>query len=142
MGLSGGNPTLYGYVYNSLIEIDPFGLDKDTYKKFVKLTDDELLDRIWEFAYRNKRLYNNKGTHGVIHRIREQILGKMRPPKKGWYTHDREIKEVLDNLRGALNEARNRGLSDVVNNKYPDINNVSQMKPPKSTDTEVPKRCL
>ncbi|MFE3577281.1 RHS repeat domain-containing protein [Lysinibacillus sp. NPDC059133] len=27
IGLVGGNPTLYGYVHNPLIEIDPFGLD-------------------------------------------------------------------------------------------------------------------
>ncbi|MBE1555924.1 RHS repeat-associated core domain-containing protein [Sporosarcina limicola] len=26
IGLAGGNPTLYGYVYNPMIEIDPFGL--------------------------------------------------------------------------------------------------------------------
>ena len=141
IGLAGGNPTLYGYVHDTNCWIDSFGLYKDTYKKFVNLTDDELLDRIWEFAYRNKRLFRNKGTHGVIHRIREQILGKMRPPNDGWYTHDKEIREVLDNLRGTLDEARKRGLSDVVNSKYPDINNVSQMKPPKPTDTEVPKRC-
>lgn len=34
-----------------------------------------------EFAYRNNRLLKGKGTHEVIHRIREQITGKMRPPK-------------------------------------------------------------
>ena len=28
IGLAGGNPTLYGYVYNTLGEIDPFGLDR------------------------------------------------------------------------------------------------------------------
>mgnify|MGYP002648484752 FL=1 len=27
IGLAGGNPTLYGYVFDSNIEIDPFGLD-------------------------------------------------------------------------------------------------------------------
>ena len=54
-----------------------------------------------------------------MHRIREQILGKMRPPSKGWYTHDEQIRAELDNLRKALNEARSRGMSDVVNNKYP-----------------------
>ena len=27
IGLAGGNPTLYGYVYNTLGEVDPFGLD-------------------------------------------------------------------------------------------------------------------
>ena len=50
-----------------------------------------------------------------MHRIREQILGKMRPPSKGWYTHDEQIRAELDNLRKALNEARSRGMSDVVN---------------------------
>ena len=28
IGLAGGNPTLYGYVYDTLGEIDPFGLDR------------------------------------------------------------------------------------------------------------------
>lgn len=58
----------------------------------------------------------------------------MRPPSKGWYTHDEQIRAELDNLRKALNEARSRGMSDVVNNKYPNINKVSELQPPKSTD--------
>ena len=45
----------------------------------------------------------------------------MRPPSKGWYTHDEQIRAELDNLRKALNEARSRGMSDVVNNKYKTI---------------------
>ena len=45
------------------------------------------------------------------------------------------------NLRKALNEARSRGMSDVVNNKYPNINKVSELQPPKSTDAKVPKIC-
>ena len=72
-----------------------------------------------------------------MHRIREQILGKMRPR----YTHDEQIRAELDNLRKALNEARSRGMSDVVNNKYPNINKVSELQPPKSTDAKVPKIC-
>jgi len=27
IGLAGGNPTVYGYVWNTLSELDPFGLD-------------------------------------------------------------------------------------------------------------------
>lgn len=27
IGLAGGNPTLYGYVFNTMWELDPFGLD-------------------------------------------------------------------------------------------------------------------
>ena len=63
----------------------------------------------------------------------------MRPPSKGWYTYDEQIRAELDNLRKALNEARSRGMSDVVNNKYPNINKVSELQPPKSTDAKVPK---
>lgn len=65
----------------------------------------------------------------------------MRPPSKGWYTHDEQIRAELDNLRKALNEARSRRMSDVVNNKYPNINKVSELQPPKSTDAKVPKIC-
>ena len=53
----------------------------------------------------------------------------MRPPSKGWYTHDEQIRAELDNLRKALNEARSRGMSDAVNNKYPNINKVSELQP-------------
>ena len=56
----------------------------------------------------------------------------MRPPSKGWYTYDEQIRAELDNLRKALNEARSRGMSDAVNNKYPNINKVSELQPPKS----------
>ncbi|MEC1180000.1 RHS repeat-associated core domain-containing protein [Metasolibacillus meyeri] len=34
IGLAGGNPTLYGYVYNPMMEIDPFGLKKGTGQKY------------------------------------------------------------------------------------------------------------
>ena len=30
-------------------------------------------------------------------------------------------------------------MSDAVNNKYPNINKVSEMQPPKSTDAKVPE---
>ena len=45
----------------------------------------------------------------------------MRPPSKGWYTYDEQIRAELDNLRKALNEARSRGMSEAVNNKYPPL---------------------
>ena len=35
IGLAGGNPTLYGYVYNTLVEIDPFGL-KTIYRGMIE----------------------------------------------------------------------------------------------------------
>ena len=138
IGLAGGNPTLYGYVYNTLGEVDPFGLAID----FTKYTDEQLIDKIWELAYRDKRLYGTGGTHGVVHRIREQITGKMRPPSSGWFSHEEQIVSGLKNLRKALDEARKRGLSDVVNNKYPNVNKVAAMKPPKGTDVKVPKKCM
>lgn len=134
--MAGNNPTLYAYVSNSNWWIDPFGLIN-----LSNLTNDELLDKIWELAYRNKRLFNNSGTHGVVHRIREQITGKMRPPMSGWYTHDDQITAGLNNLRDALNEAKARGLADQVNDLNPDINKVVVLDPPKPTDTEVPKIC-
>lgn len=28
IGLAGGNPTLYGYVFNTMLELDPFGLER------------------------------------------------------------------------------------------------------------------
>ena len=34
-----------------------------------------------------------------------------------------------------------KNLTDVVSDKYPNINKVSAMNPPKSTDMEVPKLC-
>ena len=80
--------------------------------------------------------------HGVVHRIREQITGKMRYPSAGWFSHEEHIVSELKNLRKALDEARKRGLSDIVNNKYPNINKVATMKPPKDTDVKVPQKCM
>ena len=79
--------------------------------------------------------------HGVVHRIREQITGEMRPPNVGWYTHEQQIQAGLKNLREGLNVARTRGLSDTINSKYPGINRVSTMEAPKPTDKVVPKTC-
>ena len=45
------------------------------------------------------------------------------------------------NFEKFTDEARSRGMSDAVNNKYPNINKVSEMQPPKSTDAKVPKIC-
>lgn len=39
----------------------------------------------------------------------------MRPPSKGWYTHDEQIRAELDNLRKALNEARSRRKISICN---------------------------
>ena len=127
---------MYGFVSDPNWLIDPFGLIN-----FKGLTDDKLIKKIWELAYRDKRLYNNGGMHGIVHRIREQITGQMRPPSTGWYTHDEQIQAGLKNLREGLNEARTRGLSDTINNKYPDVNKVSTMDAPKPTDKGVPKKC-
>lgn len=44
-------------------------------------------------------------------------------------------------LRDALNEARTRGLSDVVNSQYPNVNKVAALDPPKPTDRTVKKLC-
>ena len=45
------------------------------------------------------------------------------------------------NFEKFTDEARSRGMSDAVNNKYPNINKVSELQPPKSTDAKVPKIC-
>ena len=50
IGLAGGNPTLYGYVCDTNWWLDPFGL-KINFEKFTK---EELLEKIWELAYRDK----------------------------------------------------------------------------------------
>ena len=37
IGLAGGNPTLYGYVFNTMWELDPFGLDwKDLFRDWIR----------------------------------------------------------------------------------------------------------
>ncbi|MCL1923976.1 MAG: RHS repeat-associated core domain-containing protein, partial [Defluviitaleaceae bacterium] len=139
IGLAGGNPTVYGYVYNTNSQIDPWGLIN-----FNDYTDERLLEKIWELAYRDKRFPGNSGgTHGVIHRIKEQVQGKMRPPHPGWDTHDNQIKSGLKNLRKALDEARKRGPKFIskVNGKMPNVNKVAALNPPKPTDTKVPRLC-
>lgn len=123
-------------MFNPISQIDPFGLSN-----FKDLTNDELIKKLGELAYRDKRLFNNSGMHGVVHRIREQITGKMKPPNAGWYTHEEQIQAGLKNLREGLNEVRTRGLADIINNQYPDINKVSTMDVPKPTDKGVPKIC-
>ncbi len=65
----------------------------------------------------------------------------MRPPSSGWHTHDEQIKAGLKNRRERLNEARTRGLSNVVDSKYPNINKVSALDSPKPTDRKVGKLC-
>ncbi len=129
-------PNMYSYVEDLNNNIDPLGLIN-----FRNLTDNELIDKIGEVAYRNKRNFGSRGFHGVIHRIREQITGAMRPPSQGWRTHEGEIKSALKNLREGLDQARIRGIMDKVLEKYPNINKVANLSPPKGSDTKVPKIC-
>jgi RHS repeat-associated core domain protein (fragment) len=42
IGLAGGNPTIYGYVFDPNIQIDPFGLDCKANKAQGKLAEDKI----------------------------------------------------------------------------------------------------
>ncbi|MEP3054532.1 hypothetical protein [Ascidiaceihabitans sp.] len=53
--------------------------------------------KIDEYINRDKRAAGNGGTHGLVHRFREQINGASGPGTRGWDTHH---KAITDQQRG------------------------------------------
>jgi len=64
----------------------------------------ELLDKIYELIYRDKRTAGGGGTHGLEHRFEEQINGKHGPGTPEWDNHENEIKKQQEALRKKLRD--------------------------------------
>jgi hypothetical protein len=80
----------------------------------------------------------------LIHRIREQITGAMRPGSTGWATHEDQIRGAQRNLRDALDEWSRRGLPLVDRNGdelFKDARRLATMDPPTGKERDVPKKC-
>ena len=141
IGLAGGNPTVYGYVFDTLQEVDPWGL---ILRPISESEINSIIDEIGRLAYRNKRILppgEGGGTHGIVHRFREQITGRMRPPNPGWDTHQTAIKNQQRSLSRLLKTARDKGFIDRVLEKYPNIYKVSGLNLPKPTAKNIPTIC-
>lgn len=67
---------------------------------------------------RDKRQHNNCGTHGLIHRFREQIQGANGPGTAVWSTHDETIRAQQRGLRNRLNDFNRNNCGSKV--KIPD----------------------
>jgi hypothetical protein len=63
-----------------------------------------LAREINEMINRDKRQFNDCGTHGLVQRFREQINGASGPGTDGWRTHDEAIKNQQRGLRNRLDE--------------------------------------
>ena len=102
IGLAGGNPTLYGYVFDSNIEIDVFGLNKkyscvnkSNPKKFQRLLKD--LDA---GLYRSA-IYVNDASRGAL-------LPRIRNGQRITYT-EHDVQELPNRTNGA-----NRGTKRLI----------------------------
>lgn len=129
----------YAYVADPFFGIDPWGL-----VNVRNLGDHQLFEHIHEVMYRNKRAHGGAGRHGIIHRVREQITGAMRPGSTGWGTHEDEIKRAQQNLRDALDEWDRRGLPQVDrhgDDLFPNARRLSSMDAPTGREADVPKVC-
>jgi hypothetical protein len=66
---------------------------------------ESLRQKIHELLYRDKRGAGNEGgTHGLIHRFKEQIGGANGPGTEKWRTHENAIKTQQRGLRDRLEE--------------------------------------
>jgi RHS repeat-associated protein len=129
-----GGLRAYGYVLDPLTWLDPSGLSGFNP---IKLGDHDLWEKIHEFLYRNKRVDGaGGGTHGLIHRIREQILGGSRPASLGWAAHESAILRQQDCLRRSLLEWQARGF-----NPPKTAWQLATMRPPTGRQIRVPKKC-
>lgn len=115
IGLIGGD-NVFQYAPNPTSWIDPFGLSctsnaNECGKNIdnLKKTCAQLLDEINTFMYRDKRLSNNGGTHGLEHRFKEQINGKSGPGTSSWKTHEDTICNQQKGLRCRLQAHQQKG---------------------------------
>jgi RHS repeat-associated protein len=131
LGLGGGLAA-YGYAPDPWMFIDPLGLAFNP----IYLANHELAEKMQEFMYRDKRALGGGGTHGLVNRIREQILGKSRPGSIGWLTHETEILRQQDALRRTLLEWQARGLEPPTN-----AWKLATKFPPTGKERSVPKVC-
>lgn len=80
----------------------------------------KLAREIDEMVNRDKRQSGGGGTHGLKHRVREQLGGANGPPGSGvgdphiWNTHDKAIKDQQKGLRDRLNEFNKNNCGDKV----------------------------
>ncbi len=63
-----------------------------------------LAREINEMINRDKRQHNDCGTHGLVHRFREQIGGAEGPGTASWQNHDAAIRNQQRGLRNRLDE--------------------------------------
>jgi hypothetical protein len=64
----------------------------------------QLRQDIDELINRNKHEHDGEGTHGLKHRFREQIWGKLPPGSEGWQTHDDQIRGHQNKLQRKIDE--------------------------------------
>lgn len=107
IGLAGGLAA-FGYVFDPLGLVDPLGLHEGIPRDLWDKPTAELLSKVDDYMFR-QRTSAKDGTKGLVHRIREQITGKMRPGSNGWATHEAEILAQQKNLREHLQELAKRG---------------------------------
>ena len=134
----------HAYADDPIGAFDPLGLAAT---QPSQLGDHQLFERINEILYRDKRAGGGRpsGRHGLVHRIREQITGKMRPGSPGWATHDAQIRGAQKNLRDALTERDKRGLphADPSGKSLFGQNawDLATRPPPTGGEAKVPKGC-
>lgn len=63
-----------------------------------------LAREIDEMINRDKRQCGGGGTHGLVHRFREQIQGANGPGTPSWSTHDEAIRNQQNGLRDRLDD--------------------------------------
>ena len=115
IGLMGGN-NVFAYAPNPVGWVDPLGLQCTTVKnecgtnsEHTKKSCSQLLNEINDFVYRDKHLNNNGGTHGLIHRFKEQINGKNGPGTQSWIDHEQQICGQQKGLRCRLQAYASNG---------------------------------
>lgn len=133
----------HAYTVDPLVWFDPLGLAANP----AGMGDHQLFEHINEVLFRDKRagLGSPGGRHGLVHRIREQIEGKMRPGSPGWATHEAEILISKRHLREALIEWEKRGLplDDRAGKSLfgQNVWDLASGDPPTGKEKDVPKTC-
>ncbi|WP_375605562.1 hypothetical protein [Flavobacterium davisii] len=125
IGLQGGNPTLYGYVFDNNTEVDPFGLDcklRDSKGKFRKaLTAAEELNVLGGL--------NGKSRRKIENRLKKRGYTSV-PARSGgnvWTKPMADGNTVVVRVDPAMSRTPARGFADEVPHAHKEVVSTSDI---------------
>jgi RHS repeat-associated protein len=129
IGLAGNNPTLYGYVRNTLIEVDIFGLRGDYYQipKIPGFQKHHIIPQTMDHPLLNRLRFDVHQSRNIIQLPTSSSIDPTRTVHLGRHNsaYDRMIRGQLDAVEAlkASDNIKRMHVNDIMNNTGNDLRN-------------------